>query len=66
VIGTLTEFGELLLATKIPAWRLGAIAVICIILIRETIAFMFRIDSVIMELRKIRCELEQLNKKEKV
>jgi len=65
VIEALNEFGEFLLVTKIPAWQLVAITAICIWLIRETIAFMFRIDSVITELKKIRCELEQLNKKEK-
>jgi len=45
VIETPTEFGELLLATKIPAWQLVAITAICIWPIRETIAFMFRIDA---------------------
>lgn len=59
---TLTEFGEWLLTTEIPAWQLGVIGAVCIMLIREVIAFMFRIDSVIMELRKIRKELEKLNK----
>jgi len=58
----LTEFREWLLATEMPAWQLGAIGAVCIMLIRESIAFMFRIDSVIMELRMIRHELELPNK----